>query len=66
MKNEANEALKHEDNKIVEFATFSCMLDSNVGGSIGDDDDNCRVKVEHMEASDSISILSHATAYATL
>ena len=55
LKNETNEAMRSgvmEDNKSLE-----------VGGFPGA---NCRVKVERMEAGDSIHLVSQASAYATL
>jgi len=58
LKNEANEALKNEDKLMTPFNNFSSVFESSAGG--------CRVKVEQMESVDSIHLLSHATAYATL
>ena len=62
LKNEVNEAKKSEDNKAmdIELGSFSSLFESCSGA------ESCRVKVEQMEASDSIHLLSHATAYATL
>jgi len=58
LKNEANEALKNEDKLMTPFNNFSSVFETSGGG--------CRVKVEQMESVDSIHLLSHATAYATL
>ena len=63
LKNEANQAMKNEDLKQMELGNFSSLFEgsSEVGPGA-----NCKVKVEQMEAADSIQLLSHATAYATL
>jgi len=58
LKNEANEALKNEDKLMTPFNNFSSVFETSGAG--------CRVKVEQMESVDSIHLLSHATAYATL
>jgi len=59
LKNEANEARKNEDKLMTPFNNFSSVFETS--GAAG-----CRVKVEQMESVDSIHLLSHATAYATL
>ena len=55
--------MKNEDLKQIELGNFSSLFEgsSEVGPGA-----NCKVKVEQMEAADSIQLLSHATAYATL
>ena len=58
LKNEANEARKNEDKLMTPFNNFSSVFETSGAG--------CRVKVEQMESVDSIHLLSHATAYATL
>jgi len=63
LKNEANTAKKNEDKAMdYELGAFSSLFEA-CSGVTGQ---SCRVKVEQMEASDSIHLLSHATAYATL
>lgn len=59
LKNEANEARKNEDKLMAPFNNFSSVFETSAGAG-------CRVKVEQMESVDSIHLLSHATAYATL
>jgi serine/threonine protein kinase len=59
LKNEANEARKNEDKLMGPFNNFSSVFETSAGAG-------CRVKVEQMESVDSIHLLSHATAYATL
>ena len=63
LKNEANQAMKNEDlTKQMELGNFSSLFSPSPEVGTGG---NCKVKVEQMEA-DSIHLLSHATAYATL
>lgn len=63
LKNEANQAMKNEDlTKQMEIGNFSSLFSPSPDVAAGG---NCKVKVEQMEA-DSIHLLSHATAYATL
>jgi len=63
LKNEANQAMKNEDlTKQMELGNFSSLFSPSPDVGAGG---NCKVKVEQMEA-DSIHLLSHATAYATL
>ena len=63
LKNEANQAMKNEDLKQMELGNFSSLFEGAPDVGTGA---NCKVKVEQMEAADSIHLLSHATAYATL
>ena len=63
LKNEANQAMKNEDLKQMELGNFSSLFEGSPEAGTAA---NCKVKVEQMEAADSIHLLSHATAYATL
>lgn len=63
LKNEVNTAKKNEDKAMdYELGAFSSLFEA-CSGVTGQ---TCRVKVEQMESSDNIHLLSHATAYATL